>query len=64
VSFLSQGTTLLPGSIIITGTPKGVGFARKPPVFLKHGDVVQVSLDGGIGTLINPVVEDGIVSKL
>ncbi|KAH8999073.1 fumarylacetoacetate hydrolase [Lactarius akahatsu] len=59
IAFLSQGTTLQPGSIILTGTPKGVGFVRKPPLYLKHGDIVQVWIGGGIGTLINPVVEEG-----
>lgn len=38
---------------------KGVGFVRKPPVYLKHGDEVRVWVDGGLGTLINPVVEEG-----
>lgn len=50
VSFLSQGTTLLPGSIILTGTPAGVGFVRDPPVYLRHGDVVEASVSG-IGAL-------------
>ncbi|KAL5508452.1 hypothetical protein ACEPAH_6071 [Sanghuangporus vaninii] len=59
IAFLSQGTTLEPGSIIMTGTPKGVGFVKKPPIFLKHGDEVRVSVDGGMGTLINPVIEEG-----
>ncbi|KAH9035290.1 hypothetical protein EDB84DRAFT_1485760 [Lactarius hengduanensis] len=59
IAFLSQGTTLQPGSIILTGTPKGVGFVRKPPLYLKNGDIVQVWIGGGIGTLINPVVEEG-----
>jgi hypothetical protein len=59
ISFLSQGTTLLPGSLIMTGTPHGVGFVRKPPIFLKNGDEVRVWMDGGIGTLINSVVEEG-----
>ena len=58
VSFLSQGTTLLPGSIIMTGTPKGVGFVKKPPVYLKNGDDMNVWLDAGVGTLVNPVVEE------
>jgi len=56
ISFLSQVMTLLPGTVIMTGTPSGVGFARKPPVFLKPGDVVEVEL-GGIGVLRNEVVE-------
>jgi 2-keto-4-pentenoate hydratase/2-oxohepta-3-ene-1,7-dioic acid hydratase in catechol pathway len=46
--------TLYPGSIIMTGTPGGVGFTRKPPVWLKAGDTVSVEIDG-IGTLTNPV---------
>ncbi|KAI0650930.1 hypothetical protein C8Q79DRAFT_901010 [Trametes meyenii] len=58
IAFLSQGTTLLPGSIIMTGTPKGVGFVKKPPVYLKNGDDVNVWLGAGIGTLFNPVVEE------
>jgi len=59
IAHLSQGTTLLPGSIIMTGTPKGVGFVRKPAVYLKHGDDVSVWVGGGIGTLLNPVTEEG-----
>jgi 2-keto-4-pentenoate hydratase/2-oxohepta-3-ene-1,7-dioic acid hydratase in catechol pathway len=54
VSYLSIGTTLLPGSVILTGTPSGVGFTRKPPVFLMPGDTVEVTVEG-IGTLSNPV---------
>ena len=59
IAFLSQGTTLLPGSVIMTGTPKGVGWVKKPPLYLKNGDNVVVWVDGGIGSLINPVVEEG-----
>lgn len=59
VSFLSQGTTLEPGSVILTGTPKGVGFARKPVIVLKNGDDCRVWLGNGIGTLVNPVIEEG-----
>ena len=55
ISYLSAGMTLLPGTVILTGTPSGVGFARKPPIWLKPGDSVEVEIDG-IGTLINPVV--------
>ena len=54
ISFLSQGTTLLPGTVILTGTPQGVGFARKPPVFLKDGDRVVIEVER-IGSLENPV---------
>jgi 2-keto-4-pentenoate hydratase/2-oxohepta-3-ene-1,7-dioic acid hydratase in catechol pathway len=55
ISFLSELFTLEPGDLIATGTPPGVGFARKPPVFMKPGDRVTVSIEG-IGDLTNPVV--------
>ena len=54
IAFISRGVTLQPGDLITTGTPQGVGFARKPPVFLKDGDEVTVEIDG-IGSLSNPV---------
>jgi 2-keto-4-pentenoate hydratase/2-oxohepta-3-ene-1,7-dioic acid hydratase in catechol pathway len=57
ISFLSQDTTLLPGTIILTGTPEGVGFVRNPPVFLSPGDKVTVEVER-IGRLINPVVAE------
>lgn len=57
VSYLSRSMTLEPGDVITTGTPAGVGFARRPPVFLRHGNTVEVDIDG-IGTLSNPVVVD------
>lgn len=55
VSFLSKSMTLLPGTIIMTGTPPGVGFARTPPAFLKAGQVVECRIEG-IGVLSNPVI--------
>ncbi|MGV3615351.1 MAG: fumarylacetoacetate hydrolase family protein [Fimbriimonas sp.] len=55
IVFLSADTTLLPGTVILTGTPHGVGAARKPPLYLKAGDTVTVEIDG-IGALTNPVV--------
>ena len=55
VSFLSASTTLLPGTIILSGTPDGVGFARKPPLYLKNGDNVVVGVEG-IGDLENNVL--------
>lgn len=51
---ISRGTTILPGTLILTGTPSGVGFARTPPVFLKAGDVVEVEVQG-LGTVRNTV---------
>ncbi len=57
IEFLSGSTTLLPGSVILTGTPHGVGMARKPPVWLKPGDTVSIEIEK-IGTLTNPVAEE------
>ena len=54
VEFLSASMTLEPGDIIATGTPPGVGFARKPPVFMKDGDAAEVEIEG-LGILANPV---------
>jgi 2-keto-4-pentenoate hydratase/2-oxohepta-3-ene-1,7-dioic acid hydratase in catechol pathway len=56
VAYLSQVFTLEPGDLIFTGTPPGVGFAKKPPIFLKGGDVVEIEIDG-LGLLRNPVVQ-------
>src|SRR5579872_6025829 len=56
VSYVSQIVTLEPGDLIFTGTPSGVGFTRKPPVFLKGGDVVEVEIER-IGVLRNFVVQ-------
>jgi len=55
ISILSQDTTLLPGTVLLTGTPEGVGWARNPKVTLQSGDEVSVSVQG-IGTLTNRVV--------
>ena len=55
IEFLTESITLEPGDVIATGTPPGVGFARKPPVFLKPGDEMEVLIEG-IGGLGNPVV--------
>ncbi|MSU69338.1 MAG: DUF2437 domain-containing protein [Opitutaceae bacterium] len=59
IEFLSSSKTLLPGTVILTGTPHGVGFARKPPVFLKAGDSVSIEIEK-IGTLTNPVVDEKV----
>lgn len=53
VSFLSQGTTLQPGTVIITGTPAGVGVGKNPKVTLRHGDTFSVEILPHIGTLVN-----------
>jgi 2-keto-4-pentenoate hydratase/2-oxohepta-3-ene-1,7-dioic acid hydratase in catechol pathway len=57
IAFLSGSTTLVPGTVILTGTPHGVGMARTPPRWLLPGDVVSVEIEA-IGTLTNPVVEE------
>lgn len=54
VEFMSADKTLPAGTVILTGTPEGVGFARKPPVWLNAGDTISVEIEG-IGTLTNPV---------
>jgi len=56
VSVLSEAFTLEAGDIIVTGTPSGVGLARKPPLWMKPGDVCEVELEG-VGILRNPVVD-------
>jgi 2-keto-4-pentenoate hydratase/2-oxohepta-3-ene-1,7-dioic acid hydratase in catechol pathway len=57
IEFLSGSTTLLPGTVILTGTPQGVGLARNPPVWLKPGDTISIVIEK-IGTLTNPVEEE------
>lgn len=59
IEFISQTITLEPGDVIATGTPAGVGFARKPPVFLKPGDRMEVMIEGvdGVG---NPVISENL----
>lgn len=57
VSHLSQSMTLLPGTVILTGTPEGVGFTRQPPLFLQAGDVISVEIEK-IGTLTNGVAAE------
>lgn len=58
VSDLSRSMTLLPGTVILTGTPEGVGFTRQPPIFLKEGDMVTIAIEK-IGQLTNPVKREG-----
>ncbi len=58
IAFLSGSTTLLPGTVILTGTPSGVGMARTPPLWLKPGDTVTVEIDQ-IGSLTNPAALEG-----
>jgi acylpyruvate hydrolase len=55
---ITQAITLEPGDMIVMGTPSGVGYARKPPVFMKAGDICEVEIEG-IGTLCNPIEDEG-----
>ena len=56
--YLTQGITLEPGDVIFTGTPSGVGHARKPnPIWMKHGDVCEIEIEG-VGTLRNPIEDE------
>lgn len=57
ISFVSHQFTLLPGTVILTGTPEGVGFARKPPIYLRAGDTIAIEING-IGRLENRVIAD------
>jgi len=57
ISILSQTMTLQPGDVIVTGTPSGVGAARKPPLWMKPGDLCEVEIEG-IGILRNPIVTE------
>jgi acylpyruvate hydrolase len=57
VSLLSEAFTLETGDVIVTGTPSGVGVARRPPLFMKDGDICEVEIEG-IGRLVNPVADE------
>ncbi len=57
VAACSEAMALVPGDLIITGTPAGVGLARKPPLWMKPGDVCEVEVEG-VGVLRNPIVDE------
>jgi 2-keto-4-pentenoate hydratase/2-oxohepta-3-ene-1,7-dioic acid hydratase in catechol pathway len=57
IVYATQGITLDPGDLLLTGTPSGVGHARKPPVWMKAGDVLEIEIEG-IGILKNPVEDE------
>jgi len=63
VSLLSRGVTLMPGDVIFTGTPEGVGMGRTPQLWLKHGDVVEVWMEG-VGSCTNKVEFEKEAAKL
>jgi len=58
IEYVSTWTTLEVGDVIVTGTPGGVGLRRDPPVWMKHGDMVEIELEG-VGVLRNPIVKEG-----
>ena len=55
--YITQGMTLEPGDIIVTGTPSGVGFARKPPVWMKQGDTCEIDIEK-VGVLVSPIADE------
>jgi 2-keto-4-pentenoate hydratase/2-oxohepta-3-ene-1,7-dioic acid hydratase in catechol pathway len=57
IAYVTQGITLEPGDLLVTGTPSGVGHARKPPVWMKAGDVCEVEIEG-VGILRNPIEDE------
>ena len=57
ISMLSQLMTFEPGDVLVMGTPSGVGHARRPPVWMKDGDVIEVEIES-IGVLRNPIVDE------
>jgi 2-keto-4-pentenoate hydratase/2-oxohepta-3-ene-1,7-dioic acid hydratase in catechol pathway len=63
ISDLSRSMTLLPGTVILTGTPEGVGFTRQPPIYLKDGDIVTIEIEK-IGQLTNPVRREDQVDNV
>lgn len=58
IAHLSENITLLPGTVIMTGTPPGVGMALDPPRFLRAGDTIEITIEG-IGSISNPVIAEG-----
>ena len=64
VSYLSRFFTLLPGDVICTGTPEGVGAARNPPVYLKAGDHMEVEIEGRHTALGDSIVTAEVLNKL
>ncbi|PSN72665.1 fumarylacetoacetate hydrolase [Corynespora cassiicola Philippines] len=64
VSYLSQGTTLEAGTVIMTGTPHGIGVSKTPKVYLKHGDDLRVVMSHGLGSLVSSVEYEKILVKV
>lgn len=63
ISVVSEAITLLPGDVIVTGTPAGIGWARNPRLLMKDGDVCEVEIDG-LGLLRNPIVDEARIATI
>jgi 2-keto-4-pentenoate hydratase/2-oxohepta-3-ene-1,7-dioic acid hydratase in catechol pathway len=59
IADITQGMTLEPGDILVTGTPSGVGHARKPPAWMRHGDTCEIEIEG-VGLLSNPIADETV----
>jgi acylpyruvate hydrolase len=59
IEILSEGMTLETGDVLVMGTPAGVGYARKPPVWMKDGDTIEIDIEG-VGVLSNPIVDEKV----
>ena len=57
IVYATQGMTLEPGDLLLTGTPSGVGHARKPPAWMRNGDMLEIEIEG-IGVLRNPIEDE------
>lgn len=57
IALITEAITLEPGDLLVMGTPSGVGYARKPPVFMKAGDTIEIEIEG-VGLLVNPVEDE------
>ncbi len=57
IAIVSEAITLEPGDLLVMGTPEGVGHARRPPLWMKHGDVCEIEIEA-IGILSNPIVDE------
>jgi acylpyruvate hydrolase len=57
IADITQGMTLEPGDLLVTGTPSGVGHARKPPAWMRHGDTIEIEIEG-VGLLSNPIEDE------
>jgi 2-keto-4-pentenoate hydratase/2-oxohepta-3-ene-1,7-dioic acid hydratase in catechol pathway len=62
IAIISEAMTLNSGDVIVTGTPSGVGLSRKPPLFMRPGDLVEIEIEK-IGVLSNPIAEENATKE-